>query len=282
MSRRTSCHINVLRVILSPTLTKNTFNARINQGRNPCAKCSVGKRKGGHEEKIRKALEDAGCELISLNNRQVIYICHCGEDSQNWDNNILRSCQGCNDCTNPFNDPEIQEKIKATILDKYGVTNIMHHAETFAKKLANSWRTKDYTLPSGKVIPTQGYENRCWDLLLHSRNESELCLEAKDIPTISYISPTTGRPARYLPDGYIPSDNIILEVKSDWTYESIHPWELSKNKAKFRATAKAGYELHLYVYGDRKLLFREIYKMEDGKVVRLWHPAVLADIVFED
>jgi len=118
-------------------LTKNNFNARINQGLGPCAKCSIGNRREKKEQRIREALEAKGCQLVSLVKRKLTYICSCGKECQNWDNNILKECfTACNYCTNPFNNPVIQERIKETMRHKYGVSNIMHHKETVA---SNVW-----------------------------------------------------------------------------------------------------------------------------------------------
>ena len=131
-------------------LTKNNFNARINQGLNPCAYCSVDNKLKKRIETISKALAKVNCKFISLKDRRLIYLCYCGRECKTWDNNVLlaRGFTGCNNCTNPFNNPHIQKKIKQTCLEKYGVENVMHYPE-IARKAYTAYKRKEYTFPSG-------------------------------------------------------------------------------------------------------------------------------------
>ena len=53
----------------------------------------------------------------------------------------------------------------------------------------------------------------------------------------------------YYPDFYIPSENLIVEVKSTWTFA--HPDKYDKNIAKRDACLAAGYNFEFYIF-DRK------------------------------
>ena len=64
--------------------------------------------------------------------------------------------------------------------------------------------------------------------------------------SISYIKPN-GRPAKYYPDIYIPKDNLIIEVKSKWTYSGKPEW-LETNLLKQQATIVAGYNFKFLIY----------------------------------
>jgi type III secretory pathway component EscU len=48
---------------------------------------------------------------------------------------------------------------------------------------------------------------------------------------------------RYYPDFYIPKENLIIEVKSQWTLE-LHK---DKNQAKFQAVKEAGFNFRLEI-----------------------------------
>jgi hypothetical protein len=129
----------------------------------------------------------------------------------------------------------------------------MQNEEIQQKNTASCFRSKDYTLPSGKVVRIHGYEPRCMDILLSLYREDEIQL--RNIPQIWYINPNTQRKHRYFPDMYIPHMNLMIEVKSTWTLRL----DYERNMAKFRATVETGYDLHLYVFDEKKLLYVQPY-----------------------
>ena len=55
----------------------------------------------------------------------------------------------------------------------------------------------------------------------------------------------------YYPGILIRSENIIVEVQSDYTYSR----EVEKNNAKFLQVIKDGYTIHLYVFNKKELLY---------------------------
>ena len=63
----------------------------------------------------------------------------------------------------------------------------------------------------------QGYENSALDILLMSYNEADLILSNVDKPEIWYTE-DGGKYHRYFCDIWIPQDNLIIEVKSTFTY----------------------------------------------------------------
>jgi hypothetical protein len=269
---------------LISNLTKNNFNARINQGRNPCAICSVGTRKADRETQIRSALEKNKCTLISLEpDRGVLYTCSCGRNCSSSDSNVLREgVVGCGTCANPFNKSEIQEKIreglrntygcenqfqvpavkekiKETNLKRYGCENVMQNGKIFSLQKKSSYSKRPHTLPSGKIVEIMGYEDRCLDLLLETYSESDLLVEDTHMPVIMYSNPEKGgRQSRYYADIFIPSEKVVVEVKSEYTLKK----ELTQNLAKFQATVEQGFELHLYVFGRKTLLYKKVYRKE--------------------
>ena len=138
----------------------------------------------------------------------------------------------------PFQSSEIQKKIPINLLKNFGVTHNMHIPEVADKCLGwhkNSWH--EYELPSGKVIKLQGYEPRALDILLTEYTEEEILYKRSDMPSLFYTD-NEGKFRRYYPDFYIPKDNLLIEVKSTYTYEA----SLEMNLLKERCAKEAGFE----------------------------------------
>ena len=57
---------------------------------------------------------------------------------------------------------EVREKSKATNMERYGVENVMHDPTISERSMLNSYKTKNYILPSGEVCKYQGYENHAF------------------------------------------------------------------------------------------------------------------------
>ena len=66
----------------------------------------------------------------------------------------------------PLKCEEIMDRKNITCEERYGDKDIMHNSAIFEKVVKNSFKKKEYTLPSGKTIVYQGYENVALDELL--------------------------------------------------------------------------------------------------------------------
>lgn len=117
------------------------------------------------------------------------------------------------------------ESFKYKTLNKYeqiGVTHCSQISGTVEKRTRAGFRWKDYVLPSGKVIKVQGYENIAMDRLLETYSEDDIVTDNKDIE--NYIGKIfyehDNKKHRYFPDIYVISTNTLIEVKSQWTYNS--------------------------------------------------------------
>lgn len=73
-------------------------------------------------------------------------------------------------------------------------------------------------MPSGKVVKIQGFENSAIDMLLKTYNEEDIVIEYSEMPEVWYFM-EDGKYRRYLPDIFVPKDNLIVEVKSTYTYK---------------------------------------------------------------
>lgn len=131
-----------------------------------------------------------------------------------------------------------KNKIKKTCIKKYGIDHPMKDSKIFKKQLNNSYKSKNYTLPSGKIVKVQGYEPQALNKLLEKYKESDLIIQddkiEKKIGKIEYE--IDGKNHRYYPDIYIIPENKIIEVKSTYTYQK----DLEVNFAKMNACIEAG------------------------------------------
>ena len=149
-------------------------------------------------------------------------------------------------CSKACERKDVVSKNRLTCIKKYGVENPMQDLSVFNKQGRSNKRFKDYVFPSGNIARIQGFENKAIDELLKSYNELDIVCSRLLIPKIPYTK-LNGRPAKYYPDIYIPKDNLIIEVKSKWTYSGKPEW-LDTNLLKQQATLDAGYNFKFLIY----------------------------------
>ena len=139
---------------------------------------------------------------------------------------------------------EFKERRKATWMEKYGVDNPTKNLEILEKVLLknsqNDYLTKTMIMPSGKKRRYQGYEDKVIvDLLKSGLTENEIVTGQGNVPHIPYIF--KGKHHRYYPDIYIPKQNLLIEVKSKYTWTKYK----EKNMAKIDAAKKLGYNINV-------------------------------------
>lgn len=142
----------------------------------------------------------------------------------------------------PQQNKEIRQKSIDTCLEKYGVENSSQDIAIYDKTMRRLYRTKDYTFPSGKLVRVQGYEPFAIDYLLQFYNESAINIETFIKPRITYLIEL--KKHYYFPDIYIPKDNLIVEVKSIYTYNKNKP----KNMLKRQACIDSGYKFRFMIF----------------------------------
>lgn len=141
--------------------------------------------------------------------------------------------------------PEIREKTKNTNIEKYGGTNPMHDPEIAERALINAYKMKDYIMPSGDIRKIQGYENFALDILLETYNENEILTDTIDMPEIWYEHNDSEH--RYYPDIFIPHENKIIEVKSQYTFDNMKEINLLKQQA----CINADYNFEFWIMNDK-------------------------------
>ena len=152
------------------------------------------------------------------------------------------------------------EARKNTNLERYGVENVIHNVDIFDKNRKKLKNCKKFSFPSGKTCDVIGDEDLCIKDLLTHYDETDIIVEAIEIPVIKYIF--DDKKSVYYPDIYIKSKNILIEVKSDYTYKK----HKSRNDFKLKESAKQGYNVELWIYNKHKdLIFKKIIYSEGYK-----------------
>ena len=136
----------------------------------------------------------------------------------------------------------VRDKRILTWIKNYGVTNPMKNPIIFQKALNSSFKRKEFIWKTGEISLVQGFE----PIVLKELEEegyifNEVMTSPKDMPKISYQFEKSTHV--YYPDIFIPKDNIVIEVKSEYTLQA----DLDKNKAKFEATKALGFDFRLEV-----------------------------------
>lgn len=200
------------------------------------------------KEKIRKTtLENHGVEY-AMQNKDIAKKCsdtnkknHGGTHNLNLLENREKAKQVCFEKY----DQEYflhSEEFKKVMTENYGVEHWAQNKELYVN--ANVYGRKKFVFPSGKIVYVQGFETSALKDLLKIYTEEEICVGA-DVPSIKYFH-EVGR--TYHPDIYIPSENLLIEVKSKWTFELHH--EL--NIKKFQASVMAGYKFEMWIYNKKE------------------------------
>lgn len=142
----------------------------------------------------------------------------------------------------PRRDPQVEEKRVRTCIRKWGVTHFMQNSnfyESFSRR--SKYLFKDFIFPSGRTVRVQGYESEIIQELLDTGYCEEDIKTGIDCPEIWYNF--NGKRRRYYPDIFIPKENLVIEVKSDYTF--VNQYEC--NIAKREATKAAGFSFQFRV-----------------------------------
>lgn len=151
----------------------------------------------------------------------------------------------------PLCDKKNIEKSEKTCIERYGVKNAMQNTDIILKNKKSNYNLKEYIFPSGKKVSIQGYENRAIDLLLKSYDENDIVVRDKNIECFIgeiWYTGEDNKLHRYYPDIFIISENKIIEVKSDWTYQ-LHK---NMNLLKKEACINSGINFEFFVFNKKE------------------------------
>ena len=141
------------------------------------------------------------------------------------------------------NEEKIQNKLRETCLKKYGETHHMKNSNSFEYTTSKLFKKKEYVFPSGRIDIVQGYEPFALNNLLDIYEESDIITNIKLLPKIVYLG-VDGKEHRYYPDIFIPKDNLIIEVKSEYTMKA----NFKVNKLKEKASKNAGFSFKFMIF----------------------------------
>jgi len=146
----------------------------------------------------------------------------------------------------PLKTDEVKSKRAKTCLERYG-GHPNQNREVQIKSEATSFAYKQYIMPSGSIVKYQGYEDAALNELVKLYKEKEILIGRSKIPSIEYY--IDEKKHVYFPDFFIPHENKIIEVKSEWTITLVR----GNVEEKASATIKAGYKYEIWVYNDKKV-----------------------------
>lgn len=140
---------------------------------------------------------------------------------------------------------ECKERRRRTWLANYGVDNPAKSDQVKDKiyQGQNYKKTNKTICLCGKLYRVQGFEHIIIAELLKSGfKESDIVIDKKLVPKINYFD-NTGAKRRYYPDIWIPRLNMLIEVKSLYT------WQKYKeiNLLKIAAAKQSGYTIRVMV-----------------------------------
>lgn len=139
-----------------------------------------------------------------------------------------------------------KNKVKKTIFERYGVNNLSHMTHEFKK----SWfGNKINGLHSASNLKYQG----TYELDFLERYYNKVTIE-KTNPIQYQLNENTHY---YHPDFYLPDYNLIIEVKSSYTYE----YDLDKNIAKKQYSIKSGFNFLFIIDKDYSQLESILLKL---------------------
>ena len=148
-------------------------------------------------------------------------------------------------CDNPSQNKEVKEKKKQTSLKNFGVKNPMQNPNIFIKSQKSALQRKEHKETG---LSYQGtYEK---DFLDYCFDNSISIEKGK---RIKYIY--DGKEHYYFSDFYYEPKNLIIEIKSDWTYNKY----LYINLIKEKSCIDSGYD-YLFIINKNYIKFNEIIK----------------------
>jgi hypothetical protein len=144
----------------------------------------------------------------------------------------------------PLQDPDIHQRACATNILRYGFPYPLQNPDIHRKAIHNSYRTKQFTLPSGAVVDLQGYEPQVLAYILGAGiyAEGELSFDVPSVPT-----PWGGR---YTADFLVPGEHLLIEVKSTYTW--FHERNAGLARRKATAARDAGYSVEVWVWREEQ------------------------------
>jgi hypothetical protein len=159
---------------------------------------------------------------------------------------LKETCLNIYKTENPLQNNDVKNKVKQTCLIKYRTIYPNQNPNIYNNTYSKS--NKIYQFVSGNTIKIQGFENYALDILINSYDENEILNKRTDMPNFYYEHDKKNH--TYFPDFYIPKDNLIIEVKSTYTYKI----NLIKNILKAHCVRKLKFNYEIWIFDARRNL----------------------------
>lgn len=205
---------------------------------------ATSREKYGVDRPSQSAVVQSKIKATNVERRGVAYPM---QDSSVWAK-AVETCRIKYGVENPAKNPEIYAKVVETMMQKYGVRHPSHSPELLEKAHAAAFARKTYVAPDGKSFECQGYEPWALEELCEEygsaavQNGFNIRLPHNNACCVQYNF--EGKDRRYYPDIFIPSQSLVIEVKSPYTYE----YNPEIMKAKADAVRALGYRYKIWVY----------------------------------
>jgi hypothetical protein len=152
----------------------------------------------------------------------------------------------------------IVNKRRATCMDRFGVENAFLKPEVKTNSAKANSFGREFVMPTGKIVWVRGYEDITIIKLLETYTEEQLVIDDRTqqytLPVFKYTDMSRNNLC-YYPDIYIPHENKIIEVKSQWWWDGngINKYKnrLAKNLNKRKAVLNAGYNYEVWLFKDK-------------------------------
>ena len=161
----------------------------------------------------------------------------------------------------PWHRDEARAKGRITSMERYGCPSPVESREGRNKAFRSAGRRKPFVFPSGAVVYLQGFEGEAMTLLLADGIAENDIFTGREVPVVPYtMTPAPGLTTRhrYYPDIYIKSMNLLVEVKSLWTFQrgksldglGVGNEVYERNMAKAQAARCAGFNFKFMLKHD--------------------------------
>lgn len=156
--------------------------------------------------------------------------------------------------TESANLPTTYERKKVSYQEKYSVDNPMQDSKINETSNINRYKFKAVDIHGRRFSHLQGFEPQGITYLIEQMNIDVNDIQSgRKVPTVNYKF--DGKNKTYFPDMYVDSENLLVEVKCEYTYQN----DLEKNKAKREAAIKAGYNYKTIIFANNGKKVIEIF-----------------------
>ena len=143
-----------------------------------------------------------------------------------------------------FESDHFKEKSKATCLERYQKEYAMQNAEVADNNLKKSYNRKEVVRADGTKIYLQGYEPQAYKILCAKYAEDEIITSNTQKPEIWWTD-AGEKSHRYYPDFFIPKDNMVVEIKSQRTFDvGVKEEKISRTTEAVKAL---GYNFEIWI-----------------------------------